>query len=148
FAGLSGTAKTKAVVARAGLSGLWLRDLVRDDDVDLERVRVLLQAMQEAARPVRSAALGVLGEPHMAAFLVRHFGADGDSIRYKKAVLGEEDEALPFALEVAFGAKDSQHDDEPRDLVGGLNWSPALSPPFDDLPRLLGGMRVDDHDPV
>jgi DNA topoisomerase VI subunit B len=147
FAGLTGTAKAQAVLAAADLSRAWLRDLVTDGDVDPERVEALLKAMQVAARPVRSEALGILGEEHLARCLVEHFGSDPESVRYKRA-LKREGEGLPFVLEVAFGVKDEDHEDEGLDKVVGLNWSPALQSPFVDLYSLRTAMRIDGHDPV
>jgi DNA topoisomerase VI subunit B len=147
FAGLSGTAKAKGILTTVDLSGAWLRDLVSGGDLDLERVEVLLRAMQLAARPVKSKALGILGEEHLARCLVEHFSSDPESVRYKR-VMKRQGEGLPFVLEAAFGVKDEDHEDETRDLVVGLNWSPALQTPYVELQTLLASLRIDWHDPV
>src|SRR5262249_23672132 len=94
-AGVSGAAQGNARLTPVGLSGAWLRDLVSDGDVDLERVEVLLRAMQLASRPVKSAALGILGEEHLARCLVEHFHCDPESVRYKRA-LEREGFGLPY----------------------------------------------------
>ena len=147
-AGLSSTSKTKWVLAEAGSSGAKLSDLVKGEDGDLERVGALLGAMKTATRPVKSTALGTLGEEHLAHCLVRHYGSHPHSVRYKRLMLPKGGNGLPFVLEVAMGVKQEGREGEQREVVVGLNWSPALHPPFDELPRLLGEMRIDEHDPV
>jgi hypothetical protein len=59
--------------------------------------------------------------------------------------MGVED-GLPFVLEVALGVH--AEDDQEGEIIAGVNWSPALQCPFDDLTYLLGEMRVDEQDPV
>jgi DNA topoisomerase VI subunit B len=145
FHGLSSTAKQKEVVAAAGLTNLFLHDLIDGGDVDAGAAGRLLDAMQLASRPVKPAALGVLAEEHLRARLADHWGNDPDSIRYKR-VAGEAD-GLPFVLEVAFGV-DREELHSGRAVVVGVNWSPALECPFDELLSLLGEMRVDEADPV
>lgn len=99
FRGLSGTAKQKAVTTAAGLSGAYLHDLVEDDDVALLPVSRLLIAMQRESREVKADALGVLGEHHLATYLVTHYQAEPDSLKYWKLVGTAA--GLPFVLEVA-----------------------------------------------
>jgi DNA topoisomerase VI subunit B len=146
FAGLSSTAKQKAVAEAAGLTGASLRDLVRGDDIDPDAVARLLTAMREAAKVIKPAALGVLGEAHMAGALVAHMHAEAESVRYKK-VEGEEG-GLPFVLEVAFGVYREQFAECGREVAVGLNWAPTLRPPIQRLLTLLGEKRIDRHDPV
>ena len=146
FNGLSASAKQKAVAAAANLSGATLRDLVRGNDVDLGMVERLLAELQAQARPIKPQALGVLGKPHLAESLVRHYYVADESVRYEKA-LGEAD-GLPFVLEVAFGVKREDFTSCGRDVVVGLNWSPTLRSPLTELDSLLGENRVDRRDPV
>jgi DNA topoisomerase VI subunit B len=143
FAGLAGTSKQKAVAQAARLAGCYLRDLVRGGDVDAEAVGLLLRAMQEQARPIKPIRLGVLGEAHLSARLVQGRAADPEAIWYKRSI-GTAD-GLPFVLEVALGVKGGG---EEREVVVGLNWSPALGVPFRSLDVLLGEMRVDETDPL
>ncbi len=143
FHGLTGTAKAKAIAQTAGLSGLMLRDLVLDGDIDSTRLTALLSAMQEAARPVKADALGVLGQEHCATSL-QHYGATPDSIEYRRAQ-GEAD-GLPYSIEVAFGVK--QDSDRERTLRVGINFSPALEQPFSVLDSALNEARCTRHDPV
>jgi hypothetical protein len=100
FAGLTGSAKQKAVTESAGLGRAYLHDLIEHDDVNLERVRPLLVAMQEASRPVKPVALGPLGEAHMRAYMIRE-RIEPESIKYRK-VEGTVDD-LPVVMELAFG---------------------------------------------
>lgn len=144
FHGLKSTRKQKCIVAAAGLSGAWLHDLVAGHDVDEEAVQRLLLAMQREARPVRPKSLGVIGEPHLTTCLVEWWCCAPASVRYTR-VTGEAG-GLPFVLEVALGIH--EQDDAYRAVVAGVNWSPSLETPFDDLAYLLGEMRVDEDDPI
>jgi DNA topoisomerase VI subunit B len=144
FAGLSGSLKQKAVTDAAGLSGAVLQDLVRDGDIDRAAVALLLTAMQAEARPVKPARLGAIGEEHLRAMLTAAFGTVAESIRYHKAH-GEQG-GVPFIVETAFGV--FAESDSGREVAVGINWSPALQPPMRQLLTLLGGARVDPHDPV
>ena len=143
FHGLSGTAKAKSIAQAANLSGAMLRDLVHDNDVDMTRLTALLTAMQEAARPVKAEALGVLGQEHCAVNLQR-YGATPDSLEYRRAQ-GEAD-GLPYCLEVAFGVKQSAT--RARTLRVGINFSPALEQPFAVLDTALNEARCTRSDPV
>jgi DNA topoisomerase VI subunit B len=142
FRGLSSTAKQKQVIQ--GLSGVYLRDLVRDGDVDLEIVGRLLAAMKELSRPPKPAALGAVGREHLTEWMVRCANVNGESVRYVKR-LGEETDGLPHVVEVALGVRG---DEDGRRVVTGLNWAPTLGVPVETLSQLLGEMRVDRHDPV
>jgi hypothetical protein len=143
FAGLRGTARQQQVTRAARLHKAMLADLVRGGGVDMAAVHNLLAAMKEASREIRSKVLGVVGKDHLTVRLVRDHGVEPDSVRYQKA-LGKD--GLPFVLEVALGVK--ADDTASRTVLCGVNWSPALRPPFEDLHRLLGQMRVDAFDPV
>jgi DNA topoisomerase VI subunit B len=143
FAGLRGSAKQQEVTRAARLHGSLLAHLIRGDSVDLDAVASLLAAMQQASRPVRSKALGMLGEEHLSNCLVRDHEVDAASVRYKKIA---SKDGLPFIVEVAFGIKRDECDD--WTVLCGVNWSPALRTPFEELPRLLGQMRIDSLDPV
>jgi DNA topoisomerase VI subunit B len=144
FDGLSGSQRQKAVVDAAGLSKATLAELVRGDDIDSAAVGRLLAAMQGQAKPVAPAALGVIGEAHLAESMRSYFGVVGDSVRYRRRLAFADN--LPFVVEVAFGVKAG--DSERRQVVMGLNWSPALRVPAVALEQLLGAARVDEFDPA
>lgn len=146
FRGLAGTAKQKAVTASLGLTGAYLHDLVAGDDVNLEMVASLLTAMQRESRPVKAAALGVLGREHLTRHLVEHREVCADSVRYKR--VDGEDSGLPFVMEVAFGVCTDEAAERGREVAVGLNWSAAIGGPIRELLGLLGEQRVDYRDPV
>jgi hypothetical protein len=147
FRGLSSSAKQKAVTTSAGLSGAYLHDLVEDRDVALACVNRLLTAMQRESREVKAEALGALGETHVATYLSTHYQVEPMSLKYRKLV--GVTEGLPFVLEVACGWYSTETTAKAgrRNLIG-INWTPALKPPFVELPALLGDARVDTFDPV
>lgn len=144
FAGLSGSAKQKAVTTSVGMTGASLRDLCVGDDLDIDIVTALLEAMQHESRAPKPAALGVLGLEHFTKHMVecRHVGAE--SVRYKK--IEGVAKRLPFVLEVAFGIRNN--DAARRAVVVGLNFSATLKQPIRELLQIIGQQRVDLHDPV
>lgn len=144
FHGLTGTPKAKAVAAQAGLTGAMLSDLVDGDDIDTDKLRALLAAMQSASRPVNPELLGLLKEEHVTAALVRH-GAAPDSVQYRRET-GEAD-GMPYVLEVAFAVKADEG--QKRTLSVGINYSPTVAPmPFDALNDALNDARCTLADPV
>jgi DNA topoisomerase VI subunit B len=141
FAGLTGTAKQKAVTERVGLSGAYLHDLIDGADIHSGKVLRLLDAMKSESRPVKSKALGVIEEAHIVQWLNRFC----NSTRYRKTE-GITPDGLPYILEVAFGIQ--RNDVTQRLILAGLNWSPVLKIPFNEIYNLLSQFRVDEHDPV
>jgi DNA topoisomerase VI subunit B len=150
FAGLSGSAKQKAIAEATGLGRARLTDLLEPGgaDVALAPVEGLLAAMRNASRPVKPAALGVIGEAHLTGRLTTDYGVVPGSVKYKK-VLGDQG-GRPFVLEVAFGMLTDALTRQQfgRTVVAGINWAPALELPFEQLPFLLGHARADAADPV
>jgi hypothetical protein len=147
FAGLSGTRAQAEVARAAGLAGRHLDALVRGDDVDTAAVGLLLSAMRAQAKEVRPESLGVLGKGHLSDFLLSNYGIDPDSIKVAPVKKGFCADGLPFVLEVAFGVM-AEDDGGGLAVIAGVNSSPALRHPFDELPYALRDMRLDDHDPV
>jgi DNA topoisomerase VI subunit B len=146
FDGLTGSCKQKNVLEKANLSGARLEDLVEDEEVDVELADHLLKTMQEHTRSVQPGRLGILGEKHLRAALVKHYGADPTTVVYKRKT--GMDCGLPFVVETVFAMKAEADEEEQRDLVVGLNWSPALVQPLPQLDAMLAEMRVDCWDPV
>jgi len=147
FAGLSGTRKQKAVTTAAGLSGAYLHDLAADGEFDMPAVERLLHAVRSQSREIRPLKLGTIGEQHFRQLLAEHWGVTAESVRFKRCA-GLSGEGLPYVLEVAFGVRSEDCEQEGCNVLNGLNWSPALRTPIDSLHSLLGGIRVDPHDPV
>jgi hypothetical protein len=132
FAGLTRTAKQKVVCADAGLTHAYLADLTKDNAPDMSAVATLLAAMKRRSRPVKPAALGVIGKDAIAArFAV--LGCEMESFKYAKA---EIKLARPLVVEAAF-AWCPEHE---RTLITGVNWSPGILNPF----RQLGYQSLDD----
>ena len=140
FRGLTATAKARDVAAAAGLQGAMLRDFVKDRDLDLSAISRLLSAMQEHARPVKPAALGVLGQEHCA-HVVESYHGEGIQYRCDKNTVN----GLPYVLEVAFAILP---DESQRRIICGINFTIALYPPFQRLTRALSESLVQSNDPV
>lgn len=121
FNGLSGTGKRKAVLDAVGLQRAPLERLLRDDaEFDHDLVDGLLWAMQRAARPIKPERLGPFGKDNMAQNFQRH-GGDPATFRYK--LLKGNDNGVPWLAEAAFAYRPGGTS---RELVCGVNWSPAL----------------------
>lgn len=148
FRGLSGTAKQKAILDAAKVSGVHLRDLVRNGDVDRRVIASLLTAMQAESRPVKPAALGVLGEAQLTTWL--HAG--DQTVTYQRTADIDEASGRPFVVETAFCVRQDGGD---LRLVTGINWAPTLVDPFRELNEyglsldgLLERLHLRDHHPV
>jgi DNA topoisomerase VI subunit B len=131
FRGLSSTAKVKQVLDRVDLSRAKLSDLAGDMGIDEGRVTTLLAAMKEATRPVKPAALGLIGKEHLAACCAAA-GAEMASFQYKRVLSGNRE--LPWIVESAFAWRPEASG---RRIITGVNWSPGILNPF----RQLGGFQ-------
>ena len=129
FAGLSSTAKQKAILEATGLSTAPLSALISNGDFDRAKTGPLLRAMQAESKAIKPTALGVIGREHMRRSLAA-WDTDEASFGYK-AVPGFDDNGLPQIVEVAFAAYDEDGRDNDRRLIAGVNWSPALGNPFE-----------------
>jgi DNA topoisomerase VI subunit B len=151
FRGLSSTVKRKAVLEGLPFAGKQLRSLVTNGDLDMGLITTLLTRMQAASTPVPPVALGVLGEPHVRAWLETH-GGKVQTVKYKRIADIDDTTQLPFVIELAFvGRKDRQA----RRLLSGINFAPTLADPFRQfrghglgLEGLLTDLRVAPADPV
>jgi DNA topoisomerase VI subunit B len=166
FAGLTSKAKQKCVFEAAQLPGDNLDDLVCGNDVNLDVVERLRDAMQKESRPIPPESLGALdlSLPLQLAGIEPATSEDRDErkvfrrnlikqVPYKK-ITGHAGD-LPFVVEAAF-CIDTELDDADdgeesvRKIICGVNWSPTLpgTIPFVRLSNLLGEQRIDGHDPV
>jgi len=143
FKGLSSTVKRKKVTEAVNLSRAYLADLVVEDSLDKARIAGLRHAMQDNSVPVKATALGVIGEDHLRQWMSETFQS-GDSFRYKR-VTGDLG-GLPYVLEVCFGMLGGDMA-EWMVTTYGLNFSPALSPPW-DIHSMLYNTMVQSRDPV
>ena len=147
FRGLSSTIKQKEITA--SWSGVYLQDLVKDDDIDMTVVEKLLADMKAATKPAKPAVLGIIGKGHMTRWLIKHGRAAEKSIKYQRTMSTDETNDMPYVIEVAFGVQEENGDKERgRILRTGMNWSPALGDPIPTLNNIIQEMRIDRHDPV
>jgi hypothetical protein len=150
FRGLSGTAKQKAVLSGLGLARASLEDLVVDGQLDRAMLERLLQAMVAESRPVKAAALGMIGEDHLRARLpLSEVGQQ--SFTYKKRV--DDDPCNPRLAEMVFAYDEDALDG--RLLLCGLNNSAALSDAgtfrelgYDGLGGMLGKQYAGADQPI
>lgn len=113
----------------------------------------LLTAMQDRSKPVKPAALGVIGRDHVAQCFEQSLEADLETFQYRKVAL-ESEAGLPCVVEVAFAYL--PYAEELR-LMSGVNWSACINTPFrslgsghhaDGLDALLADQEVDEDSPV
>jgi len=146
FAGLSGSAKQKAVTDRAGLAGTKLADLVIGDELDSDSIEVLLEAMQNESREIKPKVLGLIGEDHFRRHLSSFRYANPEYVKYCKKT--EVVDGLPYILELGFAVNQREYLQNSGPRLAGLNWSPTRRMPFYQLESVLGEARVDPWDPV
>ena len=122
FAGLTGSAKQKAVLDATGLSRFNLSAFRNGNGLDGEKVGVLLRAMQSQTRPIKPAALGVIGKDHLAERF-QSMDCEMSSFDYRK-VTGEMN-GVPGILETAFAATAAAFvqsaDAASRRIIAGVN---------------------------
>jgi DNA topoisomerase VI subunit B len=131
FSGLSSSAKQRAVTDAAGLSGLYLYNLVKGNAVDMDAVGRLLNAMCAESKPVKADKLGIIGEEALTRRLVEVDGVVESSIRYKKTV--SDNPVRPTITEAAFGLRNNGT----RQVRFGLNFTPTLKIPLATLSEWL-----------
>lgn len=146
FRGLSGTQKQKQVIE--GFSGVYLHDLLHDGDINVDIANKLLKAMQEHSKPVKPYTLGLVGEEHIKAWIEKHIKIIPESFSYAKrrGVDKESGGEMPYVIEVAFAVKADT--EQSRTIITGLNWSPTLGVPADEISDAIAKARIDTHDPV
>jgi hypothetical protein len=121
FSGLASTVKRSALLGSLELQRAPLERLLKDGaEFNHRLVSDLLEAMQTAARPIKPEKLGPLGRDNIEAAL-DGYGADPETFRYK--LLKGVDDGVPWIVEAAFGYRPEA---QSRQLVCGVNWSPAL----------------------
>jgi DNA topoisomerase VI subunit B len=127
FDGMSGTAKQKAVLEQLGLHRAGLSVLRNGEGLDHGRTSALLAAIKAQTRPVKPAALGIIGKEHLKERFAA-LGCEMESFEYRRAA--GETEGLPEVVETAFAWRDM---DVGRRLIAGVNWSPGILNPFRQL---------------
>ena len=150
FRGLTGSAKVAEVLEATNLARITVGEMFSSDGKPSPRTNRLLKVMQQQTTAVKPTDLGVIGKQN----LMHRFealGADLDSFQYKRMLSRDTD--LPYVIEVAFAYVPEEND--PRVLMTGINFSPAIVNPFrqlgrggEGLERVLAGQWVKSKDPV
>ena len=96
--------------------------------VRMGEVERLLCAMRAESKPVKPAALGVIGREHLEQRFVES-GCEMKSFDYRR-IAGEGADGLPYVVETAFGWCQGL---SRRRLIAGVNWSPGIVNPFRQL---------------
>lgn len=131
FRGLSGTAKQRKVLAATGLGRAPLTALARGQDLDHDRIALLLAAMRAESKPVPPERLGVIGRAHVATRF-EALACEMETFKYtcKRGTTG----GLPWVVETAFAWRPKEEGG--RRFIVGVNWSPGLLNPFRSLGRV------------
>ncbi len=143
FRGLSSTIKQKKITSE--FSGVFLHDLIKDEDINMDTVRELLTIMKATSNPVKPQSLGLIGKEHFMAWAKRDYEIIEESFNYDKKT-GFDDNGLPYVFEFAFVVK--KDTEATRTIVTGLNWTPTLGIPAKEINEAIGKCSVDQHDPV
>ncbi len=143
FRGLSSTIKQKEITSE--FSGVFLHDLIKDEDINMETVKELLNIMKVTSNPVKPQSMGLIGKEHFMAWLKTDYEIIEESFNYDKKI-GFDDNGLPYVFEFAFVVKKDTEDT--RTIVTGLNWTPTLGIPAREINEAIGKCRVDRQDPV
>ncbi len=143
FKGLSSTLKQKEIIK--DFSGMFLHDLIKDNDIDMDIVRGLLDSMKENSVPVKPYSMGLIGEDNLKFWLKHNQNIIEDSFKYSKKA-GFDKNNLPYIFEVCFAVKTDP--EEHRTIITGLNWTPTLGIPATEISEALGKCSVHKQDPV
>lgn len=129
FRGFAGSAKQKLVLDATGLHRSPLSALVNSDgkNLDSKHVTNLHNALKEHSKPVKPAALGIIGRQHLESRFSA-IGCEMKSFDYRK-VEGDS-HGIPWIVEVAFAWCPSLSQ---RRIITGVNWSPGIINPFREL---------------
>jgi DNA topoisomerase VI subunit B len=156
FDGMSGTAKQKAVLAETDSSYMSLHRYFGVQKAKAENIENLLAAIKRHTKPVRPAALGIIGQPHLFARM-EAAGGEPKTFKYVRSfgVAG----GLPRVVEYAFGIHRgglTEDGSGPRRMeISGVNWSPGIRNPFlklgrggESLDSVLAGVRANTEAPI
>lgn len=147
FRGLTSTIKQKQITTK--YSGVYLQDMVKNDDIDPAFVQKLLDDMKAASKPPKPSQLGIVGKEHLGQWMIKNGRAADKSINYQRTMATDES-GMPYIIEVCFGVQEESDGKERsgRILRTGMNWTPALGDPIPTLTSVIQEMRIDRHDPV
>jgi DNA topoisomerase VI subunit B len=155
FDGMTSAIKQKAVLAETDSSHMALRKYFGVRKANTENIAKLLASIKAHTKPVRPAALGIIGRDH----LYRRMGdAGGDPKTFTYTRDLGLSGGIPHVSEFAFGL----HRDglgagnEPsRKIIRGVNWSAAINDPFrqigqggESLDSVLAAVKANTSQPI
>jgi hypothetical protein len=111
----------------------------------MEKIESLLNSMKAESNAPKPDVLGIIGEGHIKKWMIKHANVSERSIEYRKKKSISSDN-LPHICEMAFGVLNN--DNGTRRIVTGLNFSPTLVLPAEEISDALQKMRFDRHDPI
>ena len=141
FAGASGTAKQKIILAETSASHVSLHDFFGRKKANTDNIAKLLAALKRHTKPVRPAHLGIIGKAHLYR-MMEMAGGDPETFTYNRTI--GETGGVPRVIEFAFGIHRAGLDGSNgprRKVITGVNWSPGINNPFRQLGR--GGESLD-----
>jgi len=156
FAGMSATAKQRAVLADTGASHVSLHDFFGRYKTNGDNLAKLLAALQRLSKPVKPAHLGIIGKAHFYR-MMEAVGGDPKTFTYNRS-FGETD-GVPRVVEFAFGVHRNGLTAAGRvpsaKIITGVNWSPGINNPFrqigrngESLDAILSEVRANTSQPV
>jgi len=156
FLGMTGTAKQKIVLAEIGASHVTLHNYFGLHKANTKNIQKLLASLKKHTKPVRPAALGIIGREH---FYARMEAAGGDPKTFQYIPRPGVTNGLPRVVEFAFcihrAGLTAAGSGPDRRLITGVNWSPGINNPFrsigksgDGLDAILEKVRASSGAPV
>jgi DNA topoisomerase VI subunit B len=155
FDGMSSTARQKKILAKTGASHVSLPEFFGLKKVNAGNIAKLLAALKTHTKPVKPAALGIIGKEHLFS-MMEASGGDPKTFTYNRS-FGETD-GIPRVVEFAFGIhRDglSAASGPRRKIVTGVNFSPGISNPFrqlghsrESLDSILANVRANTSQPA
>ncbi len=143
FRGLTRSSKRKAVIDHMGMQRKNLHDLIINDDLPINTADMILEAMNFFSEELAPAGMKDVGKSH---FLEVMPLVKPESIRYKK--IEGIAAGMPYIIETAFGLFIDEYSECRSHVITGLNWTPCLSMPIENLISILSDAKVNSFDPA
>jgi hypothetical protein len=154
FCGMTGTAKQKKVLAETGASHVSLYSFFGFHKANTTNIAKLLASLKRHSKPVKAAALGIIGKAHLFRCM-EQAGGDPKTFTYNRS-FGETN-GVSRVTEFAFGIhRAGLNGGRPQaKIITGVNWSPGINNPFRQLGRggesldsILRDVRANSSEPV
>ncbi|MGA2256329.1 MAG: ATP-binding protein [Thermoguttaceae bacterium] len=128
FRGLKRPAAKAEVLAATGLKGQGLTALLHGRDLNGLATQLYNEVLKHGNPLPDAWKLGLIGEKHIAARMAEECCCDIGAVKYRKSEKHADDDGKPFIVEMAFT---EQVEDDRAIRVDGVNWSAAVTYPFD-----------------